>query len=131
MKTLLIGLPLLLLAACAVPKPEYRRVTALHYEAAGTEPGWHLTIRDETMTLVLDDPLHGPSSASYATVDARTEGTTTLWTAGGGLGAPTVEARREECIAIDGTRYEDEVTISLSGRRLEGCGGNRLIRRRG
>ncbi|MFN3389521.1 MAG: hypothetical protein ACK40O_11375 [Allosphingosinicella sp.] len=129
---LLAGLPLLLLvAACAVPRPEYRRVTSLHYEAAGADPAWHLTIADDTMRLVLHDPPHAPSGTSYATVQARTKGMTTVWTAGGGLGAPTVEARREVCIAADGTRYEDEVTISLSGRQLHGCGGNRLMGRRG
>ena len=127
---LLLALPLLL-AGCAVPEPEYRRVTRLHYEAAGTDPAWRLVIGDDTAALTLHEPAQGPSSASYAGVRARTEGLTTRWTAGSGADALTVEARRESCVATDGTRYEDQVTVSLSGRQLQGCGGNRLRGRRG
>ena len=131
MKILLL-LPLLLsAAACALPEPEYRRVSALRYEAFGEDPRWQATIDDKTAALVIHDPALGPTSTSHGAVSARTHGTTTRWTAGGGLGGFTVEARRDECVAADGVRYEDTVTVSLSGRQLHGCGGNRLMGRRG
>ena len=128
---LLLLLPLLLsAAACALPEPEYRRVTALRYEAFGEAPRWHATIGDDTVALVIHDPALGPASTSHGGVSARTQGTTTRWTAGG-AGGLTVEARRDECVAADGARYEDRVTVSLGGRQLHGCGGNKLMGRRG
>lgn len=127
----LLGLPLLL-AACAVPKAEYRHDTALRYEAFGDPPLWRLSVGDDRLALTIHDPALGPTSTSFADVTARTEGETTRWTAGGeSLGRVDVEARRETCVAADGTRYEDRVTVSLSGRQLEGCGGKRLMGRRG
>ena len=130
---LLHGLPLLLLAAaCAVPPTEYGRTTALRYEAFGDPPLWRLSIGDDRLALTIHDPALGPTSTSFEGVAARTEGETTRWRAGGdGPGGISVEARRETCIAADGTRYEDQVTVRLSGRQLEGCGGKRVIRRRG
>ena len=131
MRPFLFLLPLPL-AACALPDQEYGHVTAMRYEAFGDPPLWRLSIGDDRLALTLHDPALGPTSTSFSGVEARTAGETTRWRAGGdGLGGVSVEARRETCIAADGTRYEDEVTVSLSGRQLEGCGGRKLPGRQG
>lgn len=128
---LLLCLPLLL-AACVTPEPKYGREPGLLYEAFGEPPFWLLTIRDRELVLTIHDPALGPHTTSYAAVTARTEGKTTRWTAGGdGLGGIAVEARREPCTIPDGRRYEDKVTVSLSGRQLEGCGGEQIMSRPG
>ena len=128
------SLPLLLLAlgACttATDRP-YSPVAAMQYAAIGGDPFWMLAIGDDKIVLSTGP---GPGEAgnalrtqTYRRVLPRQTGAVRRWESGEGTDVITIEASPGPCALRDQT-FEDRVTVSLSGRQLQGCGGRRVTR---
>lgn len=128
------SLPLLLLAlgACttATERP-YSPVEAVQYAAIGGDPFWLLAIGDDRIVLSLGPDGHEAGNAlrshSYKRVLPRQTGAVRRWESGEGTDVITIEASPGPCSLRDQT-FEDRVTVSLSGRQLQGCGGRRVTR---
>jgi uncharacterized membrane protein len=119
-----------LLAGCVPEERPYGAIYQMEYGAFGENPDWRVAVRDDTLVLTLPGEGSAIGSFSYTGVLAETRGKVTRWQATGGMPV-TVEARSEPCRSAGGERYEDVVTVSLSGRQLHGCGGRRLSGGRG
>ncbi|HZG08213.1 MAG TPA: hypothetical protein VEZ70_04440 [Allosphingosinicella sp.] len=132
MKIPLLLPPLLMLAACAGREVPYAPTQNVRYAALGEAPFWTVTIGDDSIVLALGaDSGAGEGrleSFTYPRVLPSTQAGVTRWESGEGTSVISVEARRERCPGSRGMAYEDRVTVSLSGRRLEGCGG-RIVER--
>ena len=100
------------------------------YAAAGAAPFWTLAIEGDRMLLTRagEDGLH---STAFPRVPPQQAGGTTRWEYAEGTRVITVEARPGPCEGPERQYYEDRVTVSLSGVRLEGCGGNLIEGRAG
>ena len=126
-------LALLLLAGCQTPPAPYSPVSEVAYAAIGANPLWMVAIGDDAIVLTLgaEDQSGGPrdlhSHAFARTLPRVTDGVT-RWESGEGTEVIAIEARPGPCTGARGPRYEDSVTVSLSGRQLSGCGG-RIIGR--
>ncbi|HEX8668310.1 MAG TPA: hypothetical protein VF727_08065 [Allosphingosinicella sp.] len=121
----------LLLTACVQEERPYGPVNRFEYGAFGHNPDWTVTVRDDSLVLtLLGEGAGAPGSFSYTGVLANTRGKVTRWEATGGMPV-TVQAGPGPCRSARGQRYEDVVTVSLSGRQLHGCGGRRLSGGRG
>jgi uncharacterized membrane protein len=119
MKHMLI--PALLLAAgCASTQQPYAPVRDVAYSAIGAEPFWLLTIGDDR--IVLRTP-EGETSWPRP-MRSNVDGVRT-WESG----EIRIIARPGPCGAPSERVYEDDVSITLPGRRLSGCGG-RIVRAR-
>lgn len=137
MKVLLIlGVPLAvsLLAGCTAHRAPFSAMGNPRYAAIGENPFWMAAINGRRIVLTLGaGPGTRPGSLnnhSYAGVVRQQTGDITRWEAGKGTGVIAVEARPGPCTA-GGREYTDRVTIGLSGRMLEGCGGMEISGRRG
>ena len=128
LRTLPLLLPgcALLLFACVEEERPFGALHRFEYAAFGENPDWRLAVRDDSLVLTL--PGQGgsaPGSFSYTGVRANIRGKVTRWQATGGMPV-TVEAGPGPCRSAGGERYEDVVTVSLSGRQLHGCGGRKF-----
>ena len=131
----LIPLALLALAGCATPATTpFSPVRDFQYGALGHDPFWMVAIGDDQIVLTLGPPggrADGAlSSASYPRVLPREVDGARRWESGEGTQVIAIEARPADCTA-GGRRYEDRVTVTLSGRMLQGCGGRELAESHG
>jgi len=125
---LIVPLVLLALTACASNPGEtpLNPVRDFQYGAMGHDPFWTVAIGDDRIVLTLG-PEGGRADGELASYDypralPRTVDGATRWESGSGTQVIAVEARPGPCTA-GGWRYEDRVTVTLSGRMLQGCGG--------
>ncbi|MDQ8757335.1 hypothetical protein RCO27_13980 [Sphingosinicella sp. LHD-64] len=116
-------LPLLLLAGCETTQQPYAPVDNVRYSAVGEEPFWLLNIGDDRIVLRMADA--GQDAVWPRTLPRTVDGVRT-WQSGDGTGVITVEARPGPCINARERRFEDRVTVRLSGHGLIGCGGRLL-----
>jgi uncharacterized membrane protein len=124
-----IPLALLALAGCATSRAPFSPVSQVDYSAVGHEPFWMVTIGDDSIVLTLgaQPGTEGRlSSHRFARVLPNVTDGVTRWESGDGTAAIAVEARPGPCTGSRGRRYRDQVTVSLSGRQLDGCGGPML-----
>ena len=109
----LIPLALLALAGCATPATTpFSPVRDFQYGALGHDPFWMVAIGNDQIVLPRE-------------VDGARR-----WESGEGTQVIAIEARPADCTA-GGRRYEDRVTVTLSGRMLQGCGGRELAESHG
>jgi uncharacterized membrane protein len=126
MKPLALLLPLLLLAGCQTDGRPYSPVENVRYTALGEDPFWMVTIGDDRIVLTFGpDPGAAPGelrSHEFPRTLPRTIDGVRRWESGQGTAVISIEAADGPCEA-SGRRYEDRVTVRLSGRELQGCGG--------
>jgi uncharacterized membrane protein len=133
---LLLSLSLLALAGCATTSGEapYSPVGEFQYGAMGHDPFWMVAIGSDQIVLTMGPPggrADGElTSASYPRVLPQEAGGVRRWESGEGTKVITIEATAAEC-TTGGRQYPDRVTVKLSGRMLNGCGGEELTERRG
>jgi uncharacterized membrane protein len=125
MKTRFLLAPLLLLPGCATAPQPFSPVSEISYSAIGQDPFWTLAIGDDSIVLTRGTVGSGSrlKSVAYPRVMPRTVDGVTRWESGDGTGVIAVEARPGPCTGSRGVRYRDQVTVSLSGIQLQGCGG--------
>ena len=129
MKTQL--LLLVLLGGCSAAERPFNPVSDVEYSALGQDPFWMVSIGDDRIVLSLaaegTDRLR---SHPYPRTLPRVLGEVTRWESGEGTDVIAIEARAAPCPGSRGIIYRDQVTVSLSGRQLSGCGGPILRRGR-
>jgi len=123
-------LPLLLLAGCQTDGRPYSPIENVRFTAIGQEPFWLVTIGDDRIVLTLAAD-GGARQGELATHEfprtlPRTVDGVRRWDSGEGTAVISVEARDGPCQGSGSRRYEDRVTVRLSGRELQGCGGRVL-----
>ncbi|HEY9554941.1 hypothetical protein [Allosphingosinicella sp.] len=131
----LLPLTLLALAACATgADAPYSPVGAFEYGAMGHDPFWMVAIGDDQIVLTMGPPGGRADgellSTSYPRVLPRETDGVRRWESGEGTQVIAIEARTAEC-TTGGRAYPDQVTVTLSGRMLKGCGGEEVVESRG
>ena len=105
--------PLLLAAPASAQRP------AAPYRALGTEPGWTLTIDPRQMRY---DGDYGETKVNVPTPRVQTIRNGRRYAARG----MTVEITSRECSdGMSDRRYAETVRVTVRGRTLNGCGGER------
>jgi len=101
-------------------------VQDFNYGALGRDPFWIVAIGDDRIVLTLGRE-GGRADGKLATylypraLPRETDGAR-HWESGTGTQVIAIKARPGPC-AAGGRTYPDRVTVTLSGRMLEGCGG--------
>ena len=127
----LILLAALALAGCAADRAAepYSPVSSFAYGAISHDPFWMVAIGDDSIVLTMG-PAGGRadgglSSFAYPRALPREVNGVRRWESGEGTAVIAIEARPGPC-TTGGRSYPDAVTVTLSGRMLEGCGGQEL-----
>jgi uncharacterized membrane protein len=131
----LLPLTLLALAGCSTMDDEpYSPVGEFQYGAMGHDPFWMVAIGDDQIVLTMGPPggrADGElTSTSYPGVLPQVTDGVRRWESSEGTKVIAIEARAADC-TTGGRHYPDSVTVKLSGRILEGCGGEELTERHG
>lgn len=115
---------LLALAACtSTARQPLNDIGMISYAARGAEPFWALAIGSDQIALTLAEDGQ-PTTIRYPRVLPVTQDGVTRYQSGEGTRVITIEARDGPCTLLNEDRaYHDRVTVSLSGRQFEGCGG--------
>lgn len=131
-----LGLPLalLLLAGCAGDRVPYNPMGNPAYSAIGENPFWMAAVDGRRIVLTLGpEPGTRPGGLnrhSYPRIGPPATSGAMRWEAGDGAAVIAVEARPGPCTS-GGRTFTDRVTVTLSGRMLEGCGGRQIEDERG
>ena len=131
-KPLLLIFALLAAGACTQTPRPYAPVENVHYAALGADPFWMVQIGDDRIVLTLS-PAPGAAAEEvnshvWPRTLPRTVDGVRRWDSGEGTAVITIEAREGPCEGSRGLVFRDQVRVSLSGRRLHGCGGPQLDR---
>lgn len=101
---------------------EHAKLGGVDYRAVGTEPGWHVEIRPESIVYVGD---YGNVQYTFARPEPQVyqeERTTFYETAADGV-TFNIRIRARECRdTMSGEEFATEATIWVNGREYRGCG---------
>ena len=128
MSRLLVVLPLLLTAACAMTTGSVPASDRNLYRGISSENDWRLVI--SRWRIVMNYGVH--NDLTWISPRRRSEGDVRVWEAGGGhVDRVRIEARADPCEGPDGNLYADRIRIvrTIDGEPFvaTGCGGH-LIR---
>lgn len=112
--------------APADEKKAHIPITLAPYHARGNEPAWDMTSEGEKLVLKTD---HGKNIINATPIGDTQAGTTRIITAHSEAGMIHAAINTTPCLNnMSGERYADQVTVTLNGQTLSGCGGENLIR---
>ena len=121
----------LALAGCAATKADepFNPVGTFDYGAISHDPFWMVAIGGDSIVLT-QGPEGGRAdgeltSVAYPRALPREQDGVRRWESGEGTQVIAVEARPAPC-TTGGRSYPDRVKVYLSGRMLEGCGGEEI-----
>jgi uncharacterized membrane protein len=123
------------LTACAAPtalEPN-DSLGRFDYGAISHDPFWMVAIGGDAVVLTMG-PEGGAAdgeltSAAYPRAAPSERDGVRRWESGEGTAVIAVEARPGPC-TTGGRSYPDQVKVYLSGRMLEGCGGQEIVQGR-
>ena len=121
------------LTACAAPSAIERQYSRFDYGAISHDPFWMVAIGGDAILLTMGPAGGAADGELTSTVFPRATPSgrdgVRRWESSEGTAVIAVEARARPC-TTGGRSYPDEVTVYLSGRLLEGCGGREIVQGR-
>lgn len=107
-------------------KSAHTPITLAPYQARGNEPAWDMASEGETLVLKTD---YGKNIIHATPISDTRAGATRIITAQSEAGMIHAAINTTPCLDnMSGERYADQVTVTLNGQSLSGCGGENLIR---
>jgi uncharacterized membrane protein len=114
-------------SGCAANPEIYSPVGTVRYSALGADPFWMVTIGDDRIVLTIGDEGGRADGAldsfAFPRVLPVVNGDFTTWESADGSAVISVQSRPGPCTGSGEQTYRDHVRVRLSGRELQGCGG--------
>lgn len=102
---------------------EHAKLNGADYRAVGNEPGWHLEVRNQEKIILVTD--YGSTRHEFSLPKAEIDKTNriTRYQAKESGHELSLTISGETCLdSMSGEKFDSKATVTLDGKRLQGCG---------